>query len=99
MKARPHRPEGIPVAHASCPNRTRTRGAILEARDPHARDTLRRVLSRDHADRNAIASDLLRYRDERGDDWANIIDVLTMDPERSAAGGADNWEIEATEER
>jgi hypothetical protein len=24
---------------------------------------------------------LLRYRDWRGDDWADIIDVLTMHPE------------------
>jgi hypothetical protein len=24
---------------------------------------------------------LLRYRDERGDDWADIIDMLTMHPE------------------
>jgi len=29
----------------------------------------------------AIASQLLRYRDERGDDWADIIDMLTMHPE------------------
>jgi len=29
----------------------------------------------------AIASDLLRYRDERGDDRADIIDFLTMDSE------------------
>ena len=31
--------------------------------------------------RDAIASQLLRYRDERGDDWADIIDVLTMYPD------------------
>ena len=49
--------------------------------DPKARDDLRRVLIRDQADRDAIASDLLRYRDERGDDWADIIDMLTMDPD------------------
>jgi hypothetical protein len=72
---------------------------LLATLDPKARDDLRRVLIRDQAHRDAIASDLLRYRDERGDDWADIIDKLTMDPERSAAGGADNWEIEATEER
>ena len=41
----------------------------------------RRVLIRDQADRDAIASDLLRYRDEPGDDWADIIDFLTMHPE------------------
>jgi hypothetical protein len=38
-------------------------------------------LIRDQADRGAIASDLLRYRDERADDWANIIDFLTMYPD------------------
>jgi len=30
---------------------------------------------------HAICSQLLRYRDERGDDWADIIDMLTMHPE------------------
>jgi len=29
----------------------------------------------------AIASQLLRYRDGRGDDWADIIDMLTLHPE------------------
>jgi hypothetical protein len=38
-------------------------------------------LSHDQADRDAIASQLLRYRDERGGDRANIIDMLTMHPE------------------
>ena len=36
---------------------------------------------RDQADRDGIASHLLRYRDGRGDDWADIIDMLTMHPE------------------
>ena len=27
------------------------------------------------------ASDLLRYRDGRGDEWADIIDFLTMHPD------------------
>jgi hypothetical protein len=31
--------------------------------------------------RDEIASRLLRYRDGRGDDWADIIDSLTMYPE------------------
>jgi hypothetical protein len=48
---------------------------------PHARDTLRRVLIRDQADRDAIASHLLRYRDGYGDDWADIIDMLTLHPD------------------
>ena len=42
--------------------------------------TLRRVLIHDQADRDAIASNLLLYRDGRGDDWADIIDFLTMYP-------------------
>jgi hypothetical protein len=55
--------------------------ALLETLDPKARDTLRRVVIRDQADRDAVASQLLRYRDERGDDWADIIDMLTLHPE------------------
>ena len=50
--------------------------ALLESLDP-----LRRVLIHDQADRDSIASQLLRYRDEHGDDWADIIDLLTMHPE------------------
>jgi hypothetical protein len=55
--------------------------ALLETLNPKAREDLRLVLIRDQADRDAIASHLLRYRDERGDDWADIIDLLTMDPD------------------
>ena len=54
---------------------------LFSALDPKARDTLRTVLIHDQADRDAIASQLLRYRDERGDEWADIIDMLTMHPE------------------
>jgi hypothetical protein len=46
-----------------------------------ARDALRRVLIHDQADRDAVAAQLLRYRDGNGDDWADIIDMLTMHPE------------------
>jgi hypothetical protein len=45
------------------------------------RDHLRSVLIRDDADRDAIASQLMRYRDQNGHDWADIIDFLTMYPE------------------
>ena len=55
--------------------------SLLETLDPKARDDLRRVLILDQADRDAIASQLLRYRDGHGDDWADIIDMLTMHPE------------------
>jgi hypothetical protein len=54
---------------------------VLATLDPKARETLRRVLIRDQADRDAISSSLMRYGDERGDDWADIIDILTMHPE------------------
>jgi hypothetical protein len=39
--------------------------ALLGTLDPKARDALRRVLIHDQADPDAIASQLLRYRDER----------------------------------
>jgi hypothetical protein len=54
---------------------------LLERLNPKARDTLRRVLIHEQADRDVISSELLRYHDERGDDWADIIDMLTLDPE------------------
>jgi hypothetical protein len=38
-------------------------------------------LIHDQPDRDAISSQLLRYRDGHGDDWADIIDMLTMHPE------------------
>ena len=46
------------------------------ALDPHARDTLRRALIRDQADRDAISSRLMRYRDQNGQGWADIIDFI-----------------------
>ena len=55
--------------------------SLLPTLDPLARDALRRVLIHDQADRDAIASDLPRYHDQRGDDWADIIDMLTLHPE------------------
>jgi hypothetical protein len=54
--------------------------AILLTLDPKARDDLRRVLIRDQADRDAISARLMRYRDRNGQDWADIIDFLTMYP-------------------
>jgi hypothetical protein len=55
--------------------------ALLLTLTPTARDDFRRVLIHDQADRDAIASHLLRYRDGHGDDWADIIDMLTMHPD------------------
>jgi len=51
--------------------------SLLETLDPRARDTLRRVLIHDQADRDVISSRLMRYRDERGDDWADPVDELS----------------------
>ncbi len=60
--------------------------SLLQTLDPLARDALRRVLIHDQADRYAIASKLLRYRDGRGDDWADIIDMLTRHIRRQGGG-------------
>ena len=41
-------------------------GTLLGTLSPKARDDLRPVLIRDRADRDAISSELLRYRDKQG---------------------------------
>jgi hypothetical protein len=48
---------------------------------PTMRDKLRNALIRDQDDRNAIASELLRYGDANGDGWADLIDTLSMYPD------------------
>jgi len=55
---------------------------------PTARDKLRRVLILDQPDRDAIASELLRFGEANGDRWADVIDTLTMYPDarRSESG-------------
>ena len=63
---------------------------LLRSLSPSARGHFRNVLIHDQADRDAIASQLLRYRDRHGDDWADIIDLLTMH-QRPATGGAGRW--------
>jgi hypothetical protein len=55
--------------------------AALADLPPKGRDLLRRVLIGDDADRDVIASALLRYRDAAGDELADIIDSLTMYPD------------------
>jgi hypothetical protein len=39
---------------------------VVETLTPSAREHLRRVLIRDQADRDAISSRLMRYRDQNG---------------------------------
>ena len=72
---------------------------VLELLDPKARETLRRVLIHDHADRDAVSSRLMRYRDQNGDDWADIIDMLTLHPEEPRKVVRVLGEIEAAEQR
>ena len=55
--------------------------SLPETLDPLTRDALRHVLIHGQADRDAVSSQLLRYRDGHGDDWADIIDKQTMHPE------------------
>jgi hypothetical protein len=55
--------------------------AALELLSPRNRELLRRVLVRDHADRDEIAQHLLRFGDQNSRDWADVIDALTLDPE------------------
>jgi hypothetical protein len=54
---------------------------LLLTLSPTARDTLRRALILDQPDRDAIASELLRYGNANGDGWASVIDTLTMYPD------------------
>ncbi len=55
--------------------------AAIEGLPPTARDLLRRVLIGDQADRDTAAMALLRYRDAAGDELADIIDMLSINPE------------------
>jgi len=55
--------------------------SLLATLDSRTRDDFRRALIRDDADRDAIASTLMRYRDQNGQRWADIIDFLTMYPD------------------
>jgi hypothetical protein len=79
-----------PIPHAQGLRRPDGVGAI------RLRDDLRRVLIRDQADRDEIAMQLLRYRDGHGDDWADIIDLLTMHPEERSDVARLLGEIEAS---
>lgn len=51
--------------------------SLLLTLSPRGRDNLRQALILDQSDRDAIASELLRY----GDGWADVIDMLTMYPD------------------
>jgi hypothetical protein len=48
---------------------------------PSARVDLRRLLIRDQPDRDAIAEQLLRRRTSGANDLAELIDILSLDPE------------------
>jgi len=71
------------------------RNALLTL-DPKAREHLRDVLIRNHADRDAISAQLMRYRDQSGQGWADIIDLLTMYPDARRRVVPTLGEIDAT---
>ena len=58
--------------------RYQIRRTVLETLDAPFRDRSAGVLIHDAADRDPIASILMRYRHENGRGWADIIDFLTM---------------------
>jgi hypothetical protein len=68
---------------------------LLLTLDPKARDDLRRALTRDEGDRDRIATQLMRYRDENGQRWADVIDFLTMYPDARRRVVRELGEIEA----
>jgi aminoglycoside/choline kinase family phosphotransferase len=76
----------------------RTISAFLQL-TPSAREHLRNVLIRDFHDRNEISSILMRNRDQNGDDWADIIDFLTMYPDARRKAVRLLNEMEAVERR
>jgi hypothetical protein len=55
--------------------------ALLETLTPKARDDLRRALVLDQANRDEVSARLMRYRDERGQGWADVLDLLSMYPD------------------
>ncbi len=69
---------------------------LLLTLSPTARDHLRRALILDQIDRDAIATELLRYGDVNGKGWADVIDTLTMYPDARRKVVRLLAEIEAT---
>jgi hypothetical protein len=55
--------------------------SVLQTTSPSAREHLRHALILGDRDRDAIAYQLLRYRDENGTAWANLVDQLTLNPD------------------
>jgi predicted component of type VI protein secretion system len=53
----------------------------LRTLSPPARDHLRHALVMSQGDRDVVAYHLLRYRDENGTAWANLVDCPTLHPE------------------
>ena len=68
---------------------------LLQTLNPGARGNLRRVLIRDNADRDAIAMQLMRYRDENGQRWGRQHRLPDDVSRCTAAGGQELGEIAA----
>ncbi|MEP6972776.1 MAG: hypothetical protein ABI869_01385 [Actinomycetota bacterium] len=55
------------------------------------------MLIADQADRDAAASELMRYRDQVGNELADIIDLLSINPDARRRVALDLREISARE--
>lgn len=55
--------------------------AALRRLDPAAREDLRRLLVRDQPDRDAVAAQLLRKQTPGADGMADLLDMLSLDPD------------------
>jgi hypothetical protein len=72
---------------ANRPGRERNRYEVVPGPDrsrlvvPEFYALRKSVLIHDRADRDEISSRLMRYRDQNGQGWADIIDFLTMYPD------------------
>jgi hypothetical protein len=64
---------------------------LLQTLDPSAREHLP---TSDDADRDAIVSTLMRYRDQNGQGWADIIDLLAIHPAARRRGARAAGEME-----
>jgi hypothetical protein len=69
------------------PHWTTTRSRFCLRRCPRRAATTSAASIHDQADRDAIASRLMRYRDQNGQDWADIVDFPDDASGRAAAGG------------
>jgi hypothetical protein len=74
----------------------RLRDSLLRL-DPAGRDALRRLLIADSRGRDAVASRLLRHGTTASSDFADLLDMLTLDPDLRRRVVRQLGELEARE--